>query len=152
MFTWIIGHILSNLPSWLWPAVAGGGFGIYLIAGLAGHFPTIKPYAFIIRPIALITTVVGIFMYGGAGVTAIYQAQMEELQQKIAVAEQASKDANTAIQTKIVTQTKVIHDTKIVYQDRIKEIEKKIDADCKMDPEAIKILNDASVDPLGAKK
>jgi len=68
------------------------------------------------------------------------------------VAQQASSDANTNIQTKIVTKTKVIHDTQVVYQEKIKEVEKKIDADCKIDPEAISILNGAAKNPLGATK
>ena len=37
-----------------------------------------------------------------------------------------------------------VKELQVVYQDRIKEIEKRIDAECKVAPEAIGILNDAA--------
>jgi hypothetical protein len=152
MFSWIIELILGGLPSWIWPAIAGGGFAVYFFAAILGNFPAFKPYAMFIKPLGALVCIGGIFMFGGAGVTDILQAQIKEQEAKIAVAQQASSDANTNIQTKIVTKTKVIHDTQVVYQEKIKEVEKKIDADCKIDPEAISILNGAAKNPLGATK
>jgi len=152
MFNWLIEQALGHLPVWLWPAVAGAGTAVYFLAHLLSNFPNVKPYAIFIKPAAFLTIILGVFMYGGAGVTEILQAQIKEQEAKIAVAQQASSDANTAVQTKIVTHTKVIHDTQIVYQEKIKEVEKKIDADCKIDPEAISILNGAAKNPLGATK
>jgi len=152
MFSWLIEHILSNLPSWLWPVVAGAGATTYFLARIVDTFPTIKPYAFFVKPVSFAVMLVGVFMYGGAGITAIYQAQINEMQAKMAAAQTASTDANGNLHTKIVTKTKVIHDVQVVIKERIKEVEKKIDADCKLDPEATKILNDAAKNPLGATK
>jgi hypothetical protein len=152
MFSWLLQEVLGNLPSWLWPAVAGAGATVYFLSHLLANFPNFKPYAFFIKPVSFIVILIGVFMFGGAGVTDILQAQIKEQEAKIAVAEQASSDANKAVQTKIITHTKVIHDTQVVYQEKIKEVEKKIDADCKLDPEAIVILNGASKNPLGAAK
>ena len=152
MFSWLLEQVLGNLPTWLWPTIAGGSAVVYFLAHILGNFPNFKPYAFLIKPIAFVSILVSVFMYGGAGVTDILQAQIKEQEAKIAVAQQASSDANTNIQTKIVTKTKVIHDTQVVYQEKIKEVEKKIDADCKIDPEAISILNGAAKNPLGATK
>jgi len=152
MFSWLLEQILGNLPSWLWPAIAGAGATVYFTANILGNFPNFKPYALFIKPVSFVIIIASVFMYGGAGVTEILQAQIKEQQAKIAVAQQASSDANTAVQTKIVTHTKVIHDTQIVYQEKIKEVEKRIDADCKIDPEAITILNGAAKNPLGATK
>ena len=152
MFSWLLQTVLGNLPTWMWPACAGGATAVYFLAHILSSFPNFKPYALFIKPVAFIIILVGVFMYGGAGVTDILQAQIKEQEAKIAVAQQASSDANTAVQTKIVTHTKVIHDTQVVYQEKIKEVEKKIDADCKIDPEAINILNGAAKNPLGATK
>jgi hypothetical protein len=152
MFSWLIEQILGNLPTWLWPATAGAGAAVYFLAHLLANFPNFKPYAFFIKPVSFAVIIFSVFMYGGAGVTEILQAQLKEQEAKIAVAQQASSDANTAVQTKIVTHTKVIHDTQVVFQEKIKEVEKKIDADCKIDPEAITILNGAAKNPLGATK
>jgi len=152
MFNWLLEQALGFLPVWIWPATAGAGTVVYFFSHILATFPNFKPYTAFIKPVAFITILVGVFMYGGAGVTEILQAQIKEQEAKIAVAQQASSDANTAVQTKIVTHTKVIHDTQVVYQEKIKEVEKKIDADCKVDPEAITILNGAAKNPLGATK
>jgi len=152
MFSWIIEMILSGLPEWFWPAVAVSGVMIYLFAKLIGNFPTFKPYTFFIKPIGVLITIFGVFMFGGAGVTAIYQAQVDEMKAKIAKAEDESKSANSNLQTKIVTKTKVIHDRQVVVQEKIKEVQKQIDAECKLDPAVPKILNDAARNPLKVAK
>jgi len=152
MFSWIIELILSGLPAWLWPAVACAGIAIYAFAGIIGNFPTFKPYTFFIKPLGALVCVLGIFMFGGAGVTAIYQAQVDEMKAKIAKAEDESKTANTNLQTKIITKTKVIHDRQVVIQDRIVKDATKIDAECKLDPAVPKILNDAARNPLKVAK
>jgi hypothetical protein len=152
MFSWLVEQMLGNIPTWTWPALAGGAFVINLLSGILSHLPQFKPYHYFIKPVSWVGILVGVFMYGGAGVTEIYKAQVKELKVKIAVAEQASTDANTAIKTKIVTKLQVIHDKQVVYQDRIKEVTKEIDADCKFDKDANKILNDAATNPIKSTK
>jgi hypothetical protein len=74
------------------------------------------------------------------------------MQHQVELAEQKSDSANNELRTKIVTKVQIIHDKQVVYQDRIKEITKEIDADCKFDRDASKILNDAAANPLKASK
>jgi len=152
MFSWIIDLILSGLPGWIWPAIAGGGFAVYSFASVIGHFPAFKTYTIFIKPAGILVCIGGIFMWGGAGVTAIWQAQIEEMKHKVELAEAQSATANAKIETKIITKTKVIHDTQVVVQERIKEVEKRIDADCRLDSEVPKLLNDAARNPLKATK
>jgi len=152
MFSWIIELILGGLPSWIWPAIAGGGFVVYSLSAVLGTFPAFKPYAMFIKPLGAVICVGGIFMFGGAGVTAIYQAQVEEMKHKVELAEQASKGANDLLAEKSKAKAKVVHDVTVVYRDRIKEVEKQIDADCKLDSEVPKIINDAARNPLKATK
>jgi len=148
MLTWIFEQLVGDLPNWIWPAVAGSGLAMYFFAGILSHIPTFKPYTFFIKPVGLLITFAGIFLFGGSGVTAIYKEQAEELKQQLAVAKQASTDANAALDKKSANQAKIVHDVQIVYKERIKEVEKKIDADCKMDPEAIGILNSSAKNPF----
>ena len=152
MFAWILQLILGNVPSWAWPALAGAGFAIYLLSGILSHIPQFKPYAMFIKPVAGVTIVFGIFMYGGSGITAIYQDQIKEMEAKVAIAEQKSNDANNLLAANTTNKNKVIHDVQIVYKDRIKQVTKIIDADCKVDPQANKILNDAATNPVKDKK
>ena len=78
MFAWILDLILGNIPSWVFPFMAGGGLMLYFLAGIASHIPPLRIHALIIRPIAFITFVLGVFLYGGAGVVAIQQAELLE--------------------------------------------------------------------------
>ena len=148
MFNWLIQQFLGNTPLWLWPFVAGAGFGAYIITGILAHFPQIKPYAVLAKVISLITMVVGIFMYGGAGVTAIYQAELLDLQHRVEVAEQKSSDANELLAQKRGQNTKIIHDTKVVIREHIVKDAVQIDSTCKVDPVAIQDLNEAAVNPI----
>jgi len=92
---------------------------------------------------------VGIFMYGGAGVAEIYQARVKELQSKIAVAEQASKDATHEVQTRVVEHTKIIKKTKTEYLNRIQVVEKQLDAECPgLATDVVDILNKAARNPF----
>jgi hypothetical protein len=152
MFSWLITQILGNLPTWLWPALAGAAGAVYFLAHLISNFPNLKAYAFFIKPVSFAVIIFSVFMYGGAGVTAILQAQLKEQEGKIAVLQQASKDTNKAVKTKIIHDTKVIHDTRVVIQKEIQHDASKMDADCKLDPLAIKDLNDAAKNPLGTSK
>jgi len=152
MFSWLITQILGHLPTWLWPAIAGGAGTVYLLAHIISNFPNLKAYALFIQPVSFIVIVFSVFMYGGAGVTEILQAQLKDQEAKIAVAQQASNDTNKAVKTKIIHDTKVIHDTRVVVQKEIQHDAAQMNADCKLDSLAIKDLNDAAKNPLGASK
>jgi cell division protein FtsB len=147
MFGFIVDHFISNIPVWVWPFMAGAGFGVYMVAGVAGHFPALKPYAWIVKLLGGVVFVAGVFMFGGAGVTAIWQAQIAEQQAKIAAAVAQSQDANTKLEKLRKQKNKVIVQRQVVIHEQIKTIEKRIDAECKVDPAAVRILNDAAANP-----
>jgi hypothetical protein len=86
-------------------------------------------------------------LLGGLGVEQMWRERVKELQNKLQVAEQQSAQVNTEIKEKIVYRDRVIRDTQIVIQERIKEVEKRIDAQCKITDDTVNILNQAAVDP-----
>jgi len=102
------------------------------------------PYASSIKFVGIILLVAGVWFRGGYDVEAEWRQRVAELEAKIAVAEKKSKDTNTKIQTQIVEKVKVVKENTIVYRDRIKEVEKIIDKECKVAPEAIDIHNAAA--------
>jgi hypothetical protein len=91
-------------------------------------------------------------MFGGAGVTAIWQAQIAEQQAKIDAAVVASKSANDKLTQVRKQKNRVIVQRQVVIHERIKTVEKRIDAECKVDPAAIQILNDSATNPETKKK
>ena len=152
MFEFIIQHILTNLPVWFWPAIASVGLLVYLLAGILTQFRSLKIYGWLIKPLGLVVFVLGVFMFGGAGVTVIWQEQIKEAQAKVDAAVLASKSANTKLDQARKRKNKVIVQRQVVIQERIKTVEKKIDAECKVDPVAIQILNDSATNPEVKKK
>ena len=130
MFGLIVNHLLGNLPAWLWPFVAGIGFGIYFVLGVLGHFPQFKIYATIGRPIAIVVMVLGVFFYGGAGVLAIQAQALQEAEQRVAVAEQASADATQALAEALVSQASATKDRSSGVKKTIQQDKTVINADC----------------------
>ena len=144
MFTWLIEHLLSALPAWLWMFVAAGSIAVYFLAGIIGKFPQVKPYALFIKPVALIVTGISIFFWGGSGVADMYNKRVDELNTELATAKSASKGANVEIKTVYVDRVKVVKDTQVKVVHDIQRDAAQMDATCKVDPSAIKDLNEAA--------
>ena len=109
MFSWIIEHVIGNVPVWMWAFVAGGGAGAYIVSGFITKIPnpSIKSIAFIIKIAGIVALLFGTFMSGSAGVTSVLQAELKEMQGKLAVAQQQSADANTALVSALKNKKKV---------------------------------------------
>lgn len=131
MFAFIVNHLLGHIPTWIWPFVAGAGFATFIIAGIAQHIAPIKLYATIARPISVVVMIVGVFFYGGAGVLDIQAQALQEAEKRIAVAEQASADANKALSDNLVSQASATTGRGKDIHQTIKQDKAKINADCK---------------------
>ena len=136
MFGFIIDHMLGMLPAWLWPAVAGGAFAVYLLAGILSHIPAARLYGRLIKPVSFVVLLVAVFLYGGAGVTAILQAQIKEAEGRIAVAEQASKDVNDRLADALKNKKEVIKERVLIVKQAIEVHRDQINADCRLVDEA----------------
>lgn len=152
MVSWLLEIVLSSIPSVLWLVGIGAGLGIYLFSSILSHIPAINPYTKIIKPLAGIAALVCTFMYGGAGVQALWEEKaklaQEEADRKAAMAEQLNKD--------LEAERKKKSQVRVEYRDRIKteiQIQREvIDAKCEVDPKAVDLLNKASTNPAGSKK
>jgi hypothetical protein len=109
------------------------------------------PYKEPTRIVGTLLIIAGVFFYGSYDTEMRWRRQVEEMQAKIAQAEEKSKKANIKIVTKIQNRVKVIKEYKTVYKNQIKEVATKIDAECKVDPAAIRIINNAAKEPPEAK-
>jgi hypothetical protein len=144
MLDWIVQHFIANVPIWMWAFAAGGGAGGYVISALAAKINALKPYAILLRIISIVVFSVSVFMAGGSGVAALWQQQIKSKQAEVDAAVAKSKTANTKIKYVVVQKIKVIHDKQIIVHNDIKRDAAAIDANCKVDPKAIKDLNEAT--------
>lgn len=147
----MIDFVLSSIPEWLWLVGAGSSLTIFLASGVLSHFPGVSAYAKLLKPVAGIATLLCVFMYGGAGVQAMWEEKVrvaqEEADRKAAQADQLNKD--------LAKERKKKAEVRVEYRDRIKteikEVEKIIDAKCEIDPKVVDLLNKAAKNPEKAK-
>jgi|APGre2960657423_1045063.scaffolds.fasta_scaffold01124_6 hypothetical protein len=146
---WMLHFIPDSLLLWvihgmLIAGVVGFLLSFFLLNRLLRWFPQLAPIHLLLQILSIVLLVGGVYFKGGYSTEAEWRARVAEMEQKIAEAEAKSQQTNTVIKTKIVNKIKTVKEYQIVYQDRIKEVEKIIDAECKVAPEAIIILNDAA--------
>jgi hypothetical protein len=144
MYGFFIDYFLGNIPTWVLPFVAGGGMAVYFLAGFLSNLPQVKPYAMFVKPAAFITFTVGVFMYGGSGVVALYQERIKEAEYKAEIADQKAKAANDTLNANIKERRADIRDVRDAGRSRIAADAKQLDKECTVSTEAIGIHNDAA--------
>lgn len=147
MFTWLIEHTLLLLPTWFWFVISGIGAGLYFFSGFiqAIPFAQAKLAGMSIKYIGLALLLGGVYLTGGAGVTALWQREIKEANAKIEAAEAKSKETNIIIQKEYVDRVKTVKELQVQVQEQITKDAAKIDAECKVAPEAIADLNAAAL-------
>lgn len=107
---WQISWMLGWLPDWIWQAVLGLGITALLAAKFLRNFPFVSNYRIPLNIAGLLLSVISIWFLGGAANEEKWQRRVKELEEKIRVAEEQSRQANTEIQEKIVYKDKVIRE------------------------------------------
>ena len=139
--------ILNFLPSWFFHLITLLGV-VGLVAGFVlGMIPLINKYKLPIQLFSLLLLVFGIYMEGAISNEEKWQALVKEMEAKVALAEEKSKNANSKIEYKFLDKVKLVEKTQVVIQEKLKEVEKVIDAKCEIDPSVISILNEAAKAP-----
>ena len=86
------------------------------------NIPFVSAYGIAIAGISFVFLLVGTYFEGGVGVEKEWRQKVENLQEKVKLAEAQSAKVNTVIQTKIVEKTKIIKEItegNIQYVDKI---------------------------------
>jgi len=139
--------ILNFLPFWFFHLITLLGI-VGLVAGFVlGMIPLINKYKLPIQVFSLLLLVFGIYMEGAISNEEKWQALVKEMEAKVALAEEKSKNANSKIEYKFLDKVKLVEKTQVVIQEKLKEVEKVIDAKCEIDPSVISILNEAAKAP-----
>jgi hypothetical protein len=133
---------------------------LMLLAGVVGlaaswvgrWIPFFDAYARLLKPIGIVLLLVGVYFKGGEATNDAWRDRIADLEAKIAVAENKSKDANSKLATAVKERNQAIQESKTVVQTKLKRDAVKIDAECKLDPAAVEILNESARDITKAKK
>lgn len=150
---WMLAFIPDAFLAWIINTILVTG-----IIGFAASFffgyvvrwlPAIAPYHLLIQVVSIVLLVAGVYFKGGYSVEMEWRNRVAELEAKIAIAEQQSKEVNEKIVTVYKDRVKVVKETQVVVQEKIKTVEVKIDSQCKITADTVDILNQAAT---GKKK
>ena len=141
---WMLALLPDAMLNWLyWLIIAVGISGI--AAGWLGRWiPFYGNYVQFLKPIGVVLLVLGVWLRGGYDTEMRWRAKVEEAQAKVAQAEAASQEVNTKLETERKKKAKVRTEYITTVKERIVKETQVIDAECKVAPEAISILNDAA--------
>ena len=143
---WIVNTILII-------GAVGSFLSFFVLHKILNKIPALAPYYLLIQIVSAVLLVAGIYFKGGYDVEASWRDKIRVAQEKAALAEQQAKEANVKLDAEVKKKQKIVKENTIVYRDRIREVEKIIDKECKVAPEAIDIHNAAAKNkPLEKKQ
>ena len=136
--------LISFLPDWV--------FHMLLLIGLlalGGSFllkfiPPVAPYKVPIQVAAVLVIIFSVYMEGGLSNEAKWQARVHELEAKVAESEKQSAIANGQIDNKANQKVAAVKQIQYVVQERLRTDSANIDAQCKVTPNVVDLLNTAA--------
>jgi len=139
--------ILWLLNSWISYVVHA-----VLIAGIVGTFfgsivakiPGIGNYGTIVKTIAMPLFVIAVFAEGYLFASTSWIEEAKKFEEKVKIAEKQSQETNVKLGQALADKNNSVKQQQIVIQEKIKEVEVKVNAECKIAPDVVKILNDAA--------
>ncbi len=155
---WMLSFVPDSFLIWIVNTIliigaVGSFLSFFVLHKILNKFPALAPYHLLIQVVSAVLLVAGIYFKGGYDVEASWRDKVRIAQEKAALAEQQAKEANVKLNAEIKKKQQVVKENTIVYRDRIREVEKIIDKECKVAPEAIDIHNAAAKNkPLEKKQ
>ena len=114
------------------------------VLGFLLRFKFLANYQFILQVVGVLALALGLYFKGGFEVEQQWRDRVKVMEAKVAAAEAKSKEVNTVIQKQVVTKIQKVKEVQYKNREVIKQVEKIIDRDCTVPPEAIDILNAAA--------
>jgi hypothetical protein len=144
--------LLSFVPNWFIDYFVHIIFGAGVIGIIVGAFlskvPFVSQYGFLIKIVSNILFVVGLFLEGGLQTELAWREKVADLQKKIEIAQQQSKETNVKIEQKVTDKAKTIKDNVNANRQIIEENRIVINAECKLSDTAWLLYNSASQNAL----
>lgn len=149
--------LLNFLPDFLMHLIVN----LILLLGIIGitattafkyvikYFPQLIAYRTIVQIASIILLVIGVYLKGGAAVEQKWRDRVAELEVQVKASEEKAAMYNEKLQSVHNEKVRVIKETQVVVQEKIKNVEVKIDSQCKISADTVDILNNAA---RGTKK
>jgi len=107
---WQIMWLLNLMPDWFYHLIVIVSILGLIVASVLKFVPFVSTYRLPIQVISALLLVFGVWMEGGIVNEAKWEARVQELEEKVKIAEEKSTEKNVEIQERVVTQTKVVRE------------------------------------------
>jgi hypothetical protein len=148
---WVLSFIPDTMLHMALVIMIGSGITLYGISFFTKFIPPLIPYSSITRTVGTLLLILSVYFFGGYSTEMSWRDKVAELEKQVAISEQKSKDANGKISVVVKEKIKYVKETQVLIKEHIRNVEQKLDKSCKVEPEAITILNEAAKNP-GVKK
>lgn len=136
--------LINWLPYWV--------FYLVLIVGVLGivasyvlkAIPFVGAHAMGIQVAGILLTILGVWFAGGIAKDREYQERITDLKLQVAKAEKEAAEANAKIEYVYVDRIKVVEKIKYEVIGSIRQNSNELDANCKISPKAVEILNQSA--------
>jgi len=117
------------------------GVAITIAGTFLGFIPFISRYKSILHLVGIAVLVLGVYCKGVFSTDAAMREEVRALEAKIAVAEKKAQEANTQVQTKIVTKVVKIQDKANTAKETLRRRKDTINAECNLSDDAVNAYN-----------
>lgn len=131
--------------------VVGTFLSFFVVNRILRAFPFLSQYVTIAQVTSAILLVAGVYFEGGYSAEMQWRERVREAEAKVAVVEDKSKELNQALEEERKKKAKVKVEYYTTVKTQIKEVEKQINAECKLNPAVNEVLNKAATNPEKAK-
>jgi hypothetical protein len=142
LLLWIVHAILIA-------GIVGSFLSFFLLHRIVNWFPALAPWHLLIQIVSITLLVGGVYFKGSYDTEASWRAKVREAESKVALVEGKSKELNQALEEERKKKQKVKIEYYNTVKTQIKEVEKQINADCRLDPKVNELVNKAAT---GAKQ
>lgn len=141
--------LLNLLPNWIVHVCLIAGLLALAASYILMFIPFVSRYKTPIQAGAIVVLIFTVFLEGAIFNDDAWRLKVAEAEKRALAAEAKASEENVRIVTQVVEKIKVIQDNKVLVDKKIAAQASTIDAQCKVDPSVVEILNQAAV---GVKK
>jgi hypothetical protein len=138
---WILHLLPDSFLIYVINGICIAGVVATVLGFFLGWVPFVGRWKLPLQLLGIALLVAGVYFKGGYSTEMEWRARVAEVEKKVAIAESKAKQANTQVQTKIVTKIVKIKEKQQVVKERIQQNKEIINRECKLSDEAISIYN-----------
>lgn len=149
---WMLWWVPDSFLTWVIHAILVGGavgtfLSFFLLHRIVRWFPALAPWHLLIQIVSVALLVGGVYFKGGYDTESSWRAKVKEAEEKVAIAEKQSEKLNEDLKAEQQKKQKVRVEYYNTVKTQIKEVERQINAECKLDPKVNELINKAAKNP-----